>query len=438
MISAITSCTNTSNPALMVAAGLVARKAVERGLTTKPWVKTSLAPGSRVVVGYLRRAELMEPLEALGFNLVGFGCTTCIGNSGPLPEEVAGAIERDDLKVAAVLSGNRNFEARIHPAVRANYLASPPLVVAYALAGTVNADLTAEPLGEGRDGPVYLRDVWPTADEVSEALAASFSPDLFTDEYGRIFEGDERWRGLPVPEGELYAWDPDSTYVREAAFFAHDADLSDIVDARVLALLGDSVTTDHISPAGAFAPGTPAGRWLIEHGVEPRDFNSYGARRGNHEVMVRGTFANIRLRNALVDREGGYTRHLPSGEELTIYDAAERYRAEGVPLVVIAGREYGSGSSRDWAAKGSALLGVRAVIARELRAHPPLEPGRAGRDPAPVRRGRVGREPGARPAPRRSPSAGWPTSTSARRSWSRWTAARARSPASRGSTRPPT
>jgi aconitate hydratase len=364
VISAITSCTNTSNPALMVAAGLVARKAIDRGLTTKPWVKTSLAPGSRVVVGYLRRAALMEPLEQLGFNLVGFGCTTCIGNSGPLPEDVAGAIERDDLKVAAVLSGNRNFEARIHPAVRANYLASPPLVVAFALAGTVNADLTTEPLGEGSDGPVYLRDVWPTADEVSEALAASFSPDLFTDEYGRIFEGDERWRGLPVPEGELYAWDPASTYVREAAFFAHDADLSDIVDARILAILGDSVTTDHISPAGAFAPGTPAGRWLTEHGVEPRDFNSYGARRGNHEVMVRGTFANIRLRNALVDREGGYTRHMPSGEELPIYDAAERYRAEGVPLVVIAGREYGSGSSRDWAAKGSALLGVRAVIAQ--------------------------------------------------------------------------
>jgi aconitate hydratase len=366
VISAITSCTNTSNPALMVAAGLLARKAVERGLTTKPWVKTSLAPGSRVVIGYLRRAALMEPLEQLGFNLVGFGCTTCIGNSGPLPDEVAGAIERDDLKVAAVLSGNRNFEARIHPAVRANYLASPPLVVAYALAGTVSADLTAEPLGEGTDGPVYLRDVWPTSGEVSEALASSFSPDLFTDEYGRIFEGDERWRDLPVPAGRLYAWDPASTYVREAAFFAHEADLSDIVDARVLALLGDSVTTDHISPAGAFAPGTPAGRWLTEHGVEPRDFNSYGARRGNHEVMVRGTFANIRLRNRLVEREGGFTRHLPSGEELTIYDAAERYRAEGVPLVVIVGREYGSGSSRDWAAKGSALLGVRAVIAESF------------------------------------------------------------------------
>jgi aconitate hydratase len=366
VISAITSCTNTSNPALMIAAGLVARKAVERGLTTKPWVKTSLAPGSRVVIDYLRKAALMEPLEALGFNLVGYGCTTCIGNSGPLPDEVAGAIERDDLKVAAVLSGNRNFEARIHPAVRANYLASPPLVVAYALAGTVSGDLTSEPLGEGTDGPVFLRDVWPTADEVSDALAASFSPDLFPDAYGRIFEGDERWRGLPVPEGQLYAWDPDSTYVREAAFFAHDADMSDVVDARVLALLGDSVTTDHISPAGAFAPGTPAGRWLVDHGVEPRDFNSYGARRGHHEVMVRGTFANIRLRNALVEREGGYTRHLPSGEEMTIYDAAERYRQEGVSLGVIVGREYGSGSSRDWAAKGSALLGVRAVIAESF------------------------------------------------------------------------
>jgi aconitate hydratase len=316
------------------------------------------------VVGYLERAGLMEPLNAIGFNLVGFGCTTCIGNSGPLPDEVATAIERDDLKVAAVLSGNRNFEARIHPAVRANYLASPPLVVAFALAGSVNTDLTAEPLGDGRDGPVYLRDVWPTSEEVDAALAGSFTSDLFTDEYGRIFDGDERWRGLPVPEGELFAWDPESTYVREATFFEHDADLSDIVDARVLVLVGDSVTTDHISPAGAFAPATPAGRYLADKGVDPRDFNAYGARRGNHEVMVRGTFANIRLRNALAEREGGYTRHMPSGEELTIYDAAQRYAAEGVPLVVIAGREYGSGSSRDWAAKGTALLGVRAVIAQ--------------------------------------------------------------------------
>jgi aconitate hydratase len=366
VISAITSCTNTSNPALMVAAGLVARKALERGLTRRPWVKTSLAPGSRVVVGYLERAGLLEPLDELGFNLVGFGCTTCIGNSGPLPEDVAGAIERDDLKVAAVLSGNRNFEARIHPAVRANYLASPPLVVAYALAGSVNTDLTSDPLGEGADGPVYLRDVWPTPDEVEEALTGSFSSDLFDEEYGRIFEGDERWKQLPSPEGELFAWDPNSTYVREATFFAHEADLSDIVDARVLAVVGDSVTTDHISPAGAFAPDSPAGRYLVEQGVEPRDFNSYGARRGNHEVMVRGTFANIRLRNALADREGGYTRHLPSGETMTIYDAAQRYAEEGVPLVVIAGREYGSGSSRDWAAKGTALLGARAVLAQSF------------------------------------------------------------------------
>jgi aconitate hydratase len=366
VISAITSCTNTSNPALMVAAGLVARKALERGLTRRPWVKTSLAPGSRVVVGYLERAGLLEPLDELGFNLVGFGCTTCIGNSGPLPDEVAGAIERDDLKVAAVLSGNRNFEARIHPAVRANYLASPPLVVAYALAGSVNTDLTTDPLGDGSDGPVYLRDVWPSPEEVEQALTGSFSSDLFDEEYGRIFEGDERWTQLPSPEGELFAWDPTSTYVREATFFAHEADLSDIVDARALAVLGDSVTTDHISPAGAFAPDSPAGRYLVSQGVEPRDFNSYGARRGNHEVMVRGTFANIRLRNALADREGGYTRHLPSGETMTIYDAAQRYAEEGVPLVVMAGREYGSGSSRDWAAKGTALLGARAVLARSF------------------------------------------------------------------------
>jgi aconitate hydratase len=366
VISAITSCTNTSNPALMVAAGLLARKALERGLSARPWVKTSLAPGSRVVVGYLERAGLLEPLDRLGFNLVGFGCTTCIGNSGPLPDEVAGAIERDDLKVAAVLSGNRNFEARIHPAVRANYLASPPLVVAYALAGSVNTDLTTDPLGDGADGPVYLRDVWPSTDEVEQALTGSFSSDLFDEEYGRIFEGDERWTELPSPEGELFAWDPASTYVREATFFEHEADLSDIESARVLALLGDSVTTDHISPAGAFSPDTPAGRYLVEQGVEPRDFNSYGARRGNHEVMVRGTFANIRLKNALVDREGGFTRHLPSGESMTIYDAAQRYAAESVPLVVICGREYGSGSSRDWAAKGTALLGVRAVIAQSF------------------------------------------------------------------------
>jgi aconitate hydratase len=363
-IAAITSCTNTSNPALMLAAGLVAQKAVALGLRSKPWVKTSLAPGSRVVIDYLERAGLIEPLNELGFNLVGYGCTTCIGNSGPLPDETTRAIEEDGLAVAAVLSGNRNFEARIHPLVRANYLASPPLVVAFALVGSVAADLTSDPLGEGDDGPVYLRDVWPTGEEVEEALLRSMSPELFTTEYGRIFDGDERWRALPVPTGsELFQWDADSTYVREATFFAHDADLSDIVDARVLALLGDSVTTDHISPAGAFAPSSPAGAYLVEHGVAPRDFNSYGARRGNHEVMVRGTFANIRLRNKLLDGvEGGYTMHLPDGEQMTIFEASNRYRQEGVPLVVIAGREYGSGSSRDWAAKGSALLGVRAVL----------------------------------------------------------------------------
>ena len=363
-IAAITSCTNTSNPALMLAAGLVAQKAVELGLRSKPWVKTSLAPGSRVVIDYLERAGLIEPLNELGFNLVGYGCTTCIGNSGPLPDETTRAIEEDGLAVAAVLSGNRNFEARIHPLVRANYLASPPLVVAFALAGSVAADLTSDPLGQGDDGPVYLRDVWPTGEEVEEALLRSMSPELFTTEYGRIFDGDERWRALPVPTGsELFQWDVDSTYVREATFFEHDADLSDIVDARVLALLGDSVTTDHISPAGAFAPSSPAGAYLVEHGVGPRDFNSYGARRGNHEVMVRGTFANIRLRNKLLDGvEGGYTMHLPDGEQMTIFEASNRYRQEGVPLVVIAGREYGSGSSRDWAAKGSALLGVRAVL----------------------------------------------------------------------------
>jgi aconitate hydratase len=367
-IAAITSCTNTSNPALMLAAGLLAKKAVERGLQTKPWVKTSLAPGSRVVSDYLERAGLTRYLDELRFNLVGFGCTTCIGNSGPLPDDVAGEITDRDLSVAAVLSGNRNFEARIHPQVRANYLASPPLVVAYALAGTVTTDLTSEPLGEGADGvPVFLRDIWPTADEVSEALAGSVGSDLFHEQYGRIFDGDQRWRDLPVPEGELFAWDPDSTYVQEATFFEHDADLSDIEDARVLAVLGDSVTTDHISPAGSIPQATPAGRYLIEHGVEPRDFNSYGARRGNHEVMIRGTFANIRLRNKLVDpAEGGLTLHLPDGEQMSIYDASLRYAEEGVPLIVIAGKEYGSGSSRDWAAKGSAALGVRAVIAESF------------------------------------------------------------------------
>ena len=364
-IAAITSCTNTSNPALMVAAGLVAKKAVERGLQTKPWVKTSLAPGSRVVRDYLDAAGLTEYLDALRFNLVGYGCTTCIGNSGPLPEEVSEEISKRDLSVAAVLSGNRNFEARIHPQVRANYLASPPLVVAFALVGSVTADLTSEPVGRDRDGnPVMLDEIWPTGEEVAEAVRGAVSASLFEHQYGRIFEGDDRWQTLPVPSGELFHWDPESTYVREATFFERPADLSDIVDARVLALLGDSVTTDHISPAGSIASSTPAGAYLMEHGIEPREFNSYGARRGNHEVMVRGTFANIRLRNRIVeDVEGGFTRHFPDGEQLSIYDASLRYLEEGVPLVVIAGREYGSGSSRDWAAKGSALLGVRAVIA---------------------------------------------------------------------------
>ncbi len=367
-IAAITSCTNTSNPALMLAAGLLAKKAVEKGLATQPWVKSSLAPGSRVVVEYLDRAGLSPYLDKLGFNLVGFGCTTCIGNSGPLPDDVSQEITDRDLAVAAVLSGNRNFEARIHPQVRANYLASPPLVVAYALAGSVSTDLTTEPLGLGSDGePVLLADIWPTSAEVAEAMRGSLGADLYDREYGRIFDGDERWRDLPVPAGELFAWDPGSTYVREATFFERPADLSDIEQARVLLLLGDSVTTDHISPAGAIPPSTPAGRYLVEHGVEPRDFNSYGARRGNHEVMVRGTFANIRLRNQLVEGvEGGFTRHLPDGEQMSVYDASLRYQDEGVPLVVIAGKEYGSGSSRDWAAKGTALLGVRAVIAQSF------------------------------------------------------------------------
>jgi aconitate hydratase len=353
---------------VMIGAGLLARNAAARGLKPKPWVKTSLAPGSKVVMEYYRQAGLVEPLEALGFHLVGYGCTTCIGNSGPLPEDVSSEISDSDLSVAAVLSGNRNFEARIHPQVRANYLASPPLVVAYALAGSVNRDLTTEPLGNDRDGrPVMLSEIWPTADEVEQAVRGAVAADLYHNQYGRIFEGDERWRDLPVPEGELFAWDESSTYVREATFFERPADLSDIVDARVLALLGDSVTTDHISPAGSISSSTPAGRYLIEHGIEPRDFNSYGARRGNHEVMVRGTFANIRLRNRIVEGvEGGFTKHFPDGEQLSIYDASMRYQADGVPLVVVAGKEYGSGSSRDWAAKGSALLGVRAVIAESF------------------------------------------------------------------------
>ncbi len=368
VIAAITSCTNTSNPTVMVGAGLLAKHAVERGLRVSPSVKTSLAPGSKVVTDYLTQAGLMPYLEALGFHLVGYGCTTCIGNSGPLLDPISEAIQRNNLAVVSVLSGNRNFEGRIHPDVRASYLASPPLVVAYALAGTVELDLAHDPVGEDRSGqPVYLRDIWPSSAEVRETIARALSPEMFKQEYAHVFDGDERWRALPVPEGSLYAWDPDSTYVRMPPFFEEMASepgpLSDIRGARVLALLGDSITTDHISPAGAIAKDSPAAKYLMAHGVEPRDFNSYGARRGNHEVMIRGTFANIRLRNKLASKEGGWTTYQPGGELMTIYDAAMRYQQEGTPLLILAGRAYGSGSSRDWAAKGTLLLGVKAVIA---------------------------------------------------------------------------
>jgi aconitate hydratase len=372
VIAAITSCTNTSNPSVMLGAGLLAKKAVERGLSVKPWVKTSLAPGSKVVTDYLKRAGLTEYLERLRFHLVGYGCTTCIGNSGPIPEAIAAAVTQDDLVVCAVLSGNRNFEGRINPVVRFNYLASPPLVVAYAIAGTMDFDTERDPLGKDPKGaPVYLRDIWPSPRELAEAVGGSIDSAMFRKEYGQVFEGDERWRGLKVPEGDLFRWQKDSLYVKAPPFFdgvdATPPPVSDIKDARVLAMLGDSVTTDHISPAGSIGPDTPAGKYLIAHGVQPRDFNSYGARRGNHEVMVRGTFANIRLRNELVPGvEGGFTIHLPDGERTTIFEAAERYRSEGVPLIVIAGKEYGSGSSRDWAAKGTLLLGVRAVIAESF------------------------------------------------------------------------
>ena len=372
VIAAITSCTNTSNPSVMIAAGLVAQRAVERGLRPRPWVKTSLAPGSLVVTEYLRAAGLLEPLEQLGFGLVGYGCTTCIGNSGPLPAEVAAAVRERDLVVTSVLSGNRNFEGRVQPLVRANYLASPPLVVAYALAGRMTVDLTTEPLGRGANGEdVYLKDLWPSAAEVQEALAAALRTEQFTAKYGAVFDGDERWRGLFAPGGDRFAWTDESTYVRHPPFFqtlaAEPAPPGDIAGARVLALLGDSVTTDHISPAGAIPPDGPAGRYLIDQGVDPKDFNSFGSRRGNHEVMMRGTFANIRLRNRLAPgTEGGWTRHQPGGEQMSIYDAAMRYQAEGTPLVVLAGQEYGSGSSRDWAAKGTLLLGVRAVIAESF------------------------------------------------------------------------
>jgi aconitate hydratase len=369
VIAAITSCTNTSNPTVMLAAGLLARKAIEAGLETKPWVKTSLAPGSRVVTDYLDAAGLTPYLEKLGFTLVGYGCTTCIGNSGPLPDDVAAQIDERDLAVVAVLSGNRNFEGRIHPQVRASYLASPPLCVAYALAGRVDLDLAVDPLGHDPDGrPVYLRDIWPGSEEIRELVATAVTPDQFAHEYARVFDGDDRWRALDAPSGAMYEWDPASTYVREPPFFddlgGAATGVTDIVGARILVKVGDSITTDHISPAGAIRPDSPAGAYLVERGVPRQDFNSYGSRRGNHEVMLRGTFANIRLRNEVApDTEGPWTRHQPGGELMTIYDASERYRSEGVPLVVIAGREYGSGSSRDWAAKGPALLGVRAVIA---------------------------------------------------------------------------
>jgi aconitate hydratase len=369
VIAAITSCTNTSNPSVMVAAGLLARNAVERGLERKPWVKSSLAPGSKVVTEYYDKAGLTPFLEALGFHTVGYGCTTCIGNSGPLPGEISQAIEEGDLVVCSVLSGNRNFEARIHPEVKANYLASPPLVVAYALAGRLDLDLTTEPLGRDADGnDVFLSDLWPTPEQVRDTIAEAISEDMYRRTYADVFTGDENWTALPVPEGDLFAWDPDSTYVRLPPYFEgmspEPGTVEDVAGARCLVMVGDSVTTDHISPAGSIKPDSPAGRYLVDHGVERRDFNSYGSRRGNHEVMVRGTFANVRLRNLLVPgSEGTWTVHLPDGEETTIFEAAERYRAEGVPTLVLAGKEYGSGSSRDWAAKGPNLLGVRAVIA---------------------------------------------------------------------------
>jgi aconitate hydratase len=372
VIAAITSCTNTSNPSVMVGAGILARKAVERGLTVKPWVKTSLAPGSKVVTRYLERAGLTEYLDKLGFNLVGYGCTTCIGNSGPIAEEIASAVRKENMVVCAVLSGNRNFEGRINPVVRFNYLASPPLVVAYAIAGTMDIDPERDSIGTGKDGrPVFLRDIWPTPTEIGAVIASSIDSSMFRGEYGQVFEGDERWRGLKIPEGALFAWEDSSTYVKAPPFLdditPEPVQRKDVIGARVLAMLGDSVTTDHISPAGSIAVDSPAGKYLIARGVKPADFNSYGARRGNHEVMVRGTFANIRLRNEMVPGvEGGFTVHLPDGERMTIFDAAERYRAEAVPLVVIAGKEYGSGSSRDWAAKGPQLLGVRAVIAESF------------------------------------------------------------------------
>jgi len=370
VIAAITSCTNTSNPSVMVGAGLVAKKAAALGLTRKPWVKTSLAPGSLVVTAYLEEAGLIEPLEALGFHVVGYGCTTCIGNSGPLPAPIHEAITANDLYVCSVLSGNRNYEGRIHALTQANYLASPPLVVAYAIAGRMDIDLVNDSLGNDQQGnPVYFKDIWPTQQEVDETVAASLKPEMFTEKYSTIFEGEERWRNLAIPEGDRFAWADDSTYIRQPTFFQgmspEPSAMADITGARVLALLGDSVTTDHISPAGQFAADSPAGQYLVAHGVGKSSFNSYGSRRGNHEVMMRGSFANIRLRNLLApDTEGGFTRHMPGGEQMSIYDASIKYQDDGIPLIVLAGKDYGSGSSRDWAAKGTLMLGVRAVIAQ--------------------------------------------------------------------------
>jgi aconitate hydratase len=372
VIAAITSCTNTSNPSVLIAAGLVAKKAVEKGLRTKPWVKTSLAPGSKVVTEYLKKAKLLPYLEKLRFNVVGYGCTTCIGNSGPLDPEISAGIQQGDLVALSVLSGNRNFEGRVHAEIRGNYLASPPLVVAYALAGRMDVDLYSEPLGTDGDGqPVFLKDIWPSRREVVETVEKALKSDMFRKTYAEVFEGGEQWKRMPVPQGVLYEWDAESTYVKLPPFFEdltrEPPPVEAIEGAQVLAYLGDSVTTDHISPAGSIKKDSPAGRYLIERGVEPPDFNSYGSRRGNHEVMMRGTFANVRLRNKLVPGvEGGYTRHIPSGEQMSIYDAAMRYQGDGTPLVVLGGIEYGSGSSRDWAAKGTRLLGIRAVIAQSF------------------------------------------------------------------------
>jgi aconitate hydratase len=371
VIAAITSCTNTSNPSVMIGAGLVARKAHARGLTVKPWVKTSLAPGSQVVSDYLEKAGLQADLDALGFNLVGYGCTTCIGNSGPLPDPIVQAIEAEDLVVGAVLSGNRNFEGRVSPYTKANYLASPPLVVAYAIAGNLAIDLKTEPIGHDAGGnPVYLKDIWPTSQEIREVLTSALTPEMFRSRYSNVFTGDQTWRQIQAEDSQTYGWDTDSTYVQNPPFFTgmsaqlNGSGQSDILGARPLALLGDSITTDHISPAGAIKPDSPAGDYLVNHAVEPLDFNSFGSRRGNHEVMMRGTFANIRLKNEMAPgTSGGVTRFMPAGDQMSIYDAAMKYQAEGTPLVVIAGKEYGTGSSRDWAAKGTRLLGVKAVIA---------------------------------------------------------------------------